>query len=510
MGARAHAQVAAMGTRDGAAHRQPHARARTPLDRGAAGHGLGTAVEHLEDAFAPGRRDPRRSRTASSSWSPCRAASISTGASGGVYLSALSTRFSSICDSSIASHHTSGKPGSRRARTRRAGSRRRTRASTAPTISSADSQSRRSSKPVASRRASCSVLSASRDSRVASSTMLSASRRRASGARRSSWSRSEEAAPTMVASGVRKSCEMAASSAFRTPSACAASRARCSSPAACARSSASPSGSHRACRCRRSSSSAARASAGGRSTAAPKAFSRPRSGRYQSGWSSWRPLPGPSAWRCCRQWRRPARCSASTLPESTPSSSGLSAIHTAAGTPATVPSIAARAGPCATGSRASRSVSPQARRRASRSATRRAASASRRRSAMSALTMPLTTSIASSSSACWRRSTAMLWRGGTKVQLKATTEAAPAAAESQPGSHIEATAETRTSSMARLARSRRPSSSRSAQAPAAQTNSAGQRERTVETGMAGHLNRGGVRTAYGEGRDFRPRASTPP
>jgi hypothetical protein len=88
-------------------------------------------------------------------------------------------------------------------RTRRVVSRRRARRNAVPTISSADSQSQRSVTTGTSRRASCSVLSVKRLSCAVSSTMLCARRRRRSIDSLSACSSSDDAAPMLVASGVR-------------------------------------------------------------------------------------------------------------------------------------------------------------------------------------------------------------------------------------------------------------------------------------------------------------------
>ncbi len=287
----------------------------------------------------------------------------------------------------------------------------------------------------------------------------------------------------MVASGVRKSCEIAASSALRTACDCASSRARCSSRRISTRCSAWPIWSHRACAWARSSGSCATSVPWPRSTAAPRLTPRPRSGRYQSGSSAWRPVPGPigSPWR--RQCHRPAAWSASAVPTRITASSSLPSgrrsftTSKATSTPASAASASRSGAACASGSAASRKVSPHWRSCSARRAWVCARRACARSPAISVETMLVTATIATSRRACSRRSTEKVWRGGTRAQLKASTASRPAAALTAPGSHSEASAEASTSSIAWLARSTRPSSAAIAAAAAAHTSMAGQASR---------------------------------
>ncbi len=220
MVARAQRQAAAMHTRDGAAQRQADAGAavlRRRSSRAERPRRCARAVPAARPARGRAPRTAARRRHAAPAARPAHRARCTC--------SALSSRLTSICTISTASQRSSGRPGSTRERTRRCGSWRRTRASAVPTSSSADSQSSASARPGASRRASCRVFSVRRARRSASSTIDAARRCRCSRDSRASCSTSDDAAPRIVASGVRWSCAIAASSALRTCCACACSRA---------------------------------------------------------------------------------------------------------------------------------------------------------------------------------------------------------------------------------------------------------------------------------------------
>ena len=172
----------------------------------AVGAGLGIAprwntskIRSRQAGATPGPR----SRTASTSAVGLRRTRISIGVSGGVWLSALSTRLSSNWVSSRASQRSSGRPGSSLARKTRPGACWRARRNTVPTSSSADSQSSCNCTPGASSLASCRVLLVSLARWPVSCTMRWARRWRCALSIRSPWSCSDDAAPRMVASGVR-------------------------------------------------------------------------------------------------------------------------------------------------------------------------------------------------------------------------------------------------------------------------------------------------------------------
>ncbi len=206
--------------RDAAADREAEPDARPPRAR--------AAHEFLEDARlaagAGGRaRDPRpRSRLPST---PRIARDLDRRSVGRRVLGAFSSRFTSSCSISTGSTESSGRSGSSATRTSRPRERLLERVSAEPTISSSGTHSRRSATAPDSSRVMSSRLATRRSRRSASSqivsTQLAAARRRRAPRR----SRSELAAPVIAASGVRRSCETAASSELRISSVRARSEA---------------------------------------------------------------------------------------------------------------------------------------------------------------------------------------------------------------------------------------------------------------------------------------------
>ena len=172
------------------------------------------------------------SRTATTRAASVACAAITIG--GAPYFAAFSSRLTSTRSISTASNSTSGRSGARSVATTRSPSAGRATRIAAPTTSSTDCHSRRSATaapPPASRRAMSSRLPTSACRARACATMARAvsARARSAGdpAVSVSGACSESASPTSAVSGVRTSCEIAASSVLRSDSDSISTTARC-------------------------------------------------------------------------------------------------------------------------------------------------------------------------------------------------------------------------------------------------------------------------------------------